>query len=338
MSKSYKDYSIYFLDEASKSGLRYPFGRLFSFIPAGVAHVLDTLLVGLDGKIHKPKENHFNGPLGLICGAPPLLVGMAIGFILQVLFNIPSAVGHNFIDKPIAVLLHGKRGKYKKNSLLLPPIVFLPFVATFGIPPKELETIFGFLLGAIPYMVAYVFIRISNLCVSPFSWAVDRLCDKIFDLYRHLPWYNPTEHTTQDNLARDNNTTGQARKPRLKRPPGKDPQPATASEPMRLAGQAITQQLDLFAALGLQPSPALTPRRVESVFRKIAVTCHPDKSQSENSKKQWAEISLAKTVLSDSGAASYYFNNGSTIFTRPAPSSTSANDGRGPRAKITRPS
>ena len=310
MAKTYSAYTVNFLEKSTDQGLGYTFSRLFSVIPSNIGHLLDTLL-GLDGLFFE-KDSHFSGPCGFLLGFIPLIVGFILGKILQVILNAPSYLAYYLLDVPLSWLF---RGEYRFNKIMV-EFPLLNLISSLLIKfteatPTQMQGLFGFALGLFPHIARHLVNRIGAIFTSIIDFAIDNICDGIRFMYAIVA----------EDLLGEEKLLEKPQKQQQQEEPEQPPQPQAKTRLRRPVEKkeidevteatllkVCEQKIDLFAVLGTSLGAYEQDAKIVTTqFRKLGVSCHPDKVTDEQLKrqaeKQWLLICWAKEILLDPNSA-----------------------------------
>lgn len=313
MAQTYSKYSVNFLEKSADQGLRYTFYRLFSVIPSSIGHVLDTLL-GLDGLFFE-KDSHFSGPFGFLLGIVPLLVGLVVGQILQIILNVPSYLGYYLFDFPLRLLFrdfHKSMLEYHPLLSLLLSVLIKYTEAT----PTQMQGMFGFTLGLLPHIARHLVNRISATICSIIDFTIDNICDGIRFVYSsiyqalfELSFDEMSEKLNQSEasaeLPADDSPKPPPKVSRIRRPVDNKPIDEVAEGTLL---KVFENKIDLFHELGITLADyEANAEIVRTRYKKLTVTCHPDKVTDSNQKAaaeaKWELINAAKEILQDPNSA-----------------------------------
>lgn len=283
MSRSYTQHVTELREKIAADGLSRALREFLSAIPAGIGHFLDTLL-RLDGLILDDRENYLSGPFGFILGVPFVIVGTLAGLLLDTLLKLPAYLGHYILDRPLNYLSPGfdtimiLDGAGNTGRVLL-GLIYISYAAYIQPPPREMNGLFGFLLGVIPQTAHYIVQRLSATLTAVVHYVISSICTAIHGFYG-----------SNEAPVAENNTAQPTKRSRFKRMKESD-------------------VIDCFAVLGLtreQYDQDDGENQVVKAFRKIALICHQDKqSKAANDEErkalnlQFEQITKARDILSD---------------------------------------
>jgi hypothetical protein len=301
MAKTYSAYTVNFLEKSADQGLRYSVSRLFSVLPSGIGHIIDTLL-GLDGLFFE-SDSHFSGPFGFLLGIIPLLLGLILGQILQLALNVFSYLGYYLLDFPLRLVIRDFH-KVMVEVWLLNLISSLLIKFTEA-TPTQMQGLFGFTLGFWPHIARHLINRIGATFTSIVDFIVDNICDGIRFMYLTVSQELLGEKSLDNkpSQAKESKKTSQAppKVSRIKRPVETKEIDEITEEALK---KVYDNKIDLFAVLGITLADYETDAKIITMqFRKLGVSCHPDKVTDENlkaqAKTQWQLIGWAKEILQD---------------------------------------
>lgn len=298
-AKTYAEIRLNFREESSSAGLRVTFSQLFSVIPAALGHFLDRLF-GIDQLIFKNNDSFLSGPFGFILGIIPYLIGIFVGELLQQILNIPMYIGFIF-DKAIngIVSLFTNNIDFNKGMLgELPGIGGSILGVVYGLyifmtqkPPELMSGPVAFFLGAISQTARFVFNRIIENFVCPIQFGIHALCHAI----------KPSQaHKDEPKVESSEASKGRFRRPKDNlAPEGSD------------LRQVEVERIDLFETLQITLEAfEADPNCVNKAFRKLSVSCHPDKNTTNDPALhvQFDNLNKAKSILTHEKNGKEYLN------------------------------
>lgn len=300
MAKRYQAYTTDFMEKAGEKGLRFTVMRLFTIIPAGIGHFIDTFLK-LDG-LFLDEDSHMGGPFGFLFGIVPFIVGTILGQALQIVFNVPSYTAYYLLDVPIGFFQGNHIEPFNKSMVNNPHLfaVNAVFTKVTAPTPTQMEGPFGFLAGIIPHSIRHGINRISGFAISIGDLIVDSLCDGVRFIYSSIGKLFSGKN--QEKQAHDKQPKVGTKRPRIKRPVGTE----VSSEQDDDLARVQKRKLNLFIVLGItREQYEANPDVARGQYKKLAKVLHPDKADKSTeeavaqSNQKWQDLTDAKQILED---------------------------------------